>query len=223
MLDLFKGAFPNNAKTLRPHQENAVALIRQSLGKGNQTAPGEIWKPVPGYEGYCEASSFGRVRSLPRAIEITRNGHPAKCTVGGKVLSLTADRGKNAYGRLQVKLVGASGPKTTLAHRVVASAFLGECPAGMQVAHNDGDPTNNAITNLRYATPLENTADKHLHGTMLKGEAIGTAKLNADSVKSIRRLRQEGRTATSIAAQFGVSIAQVSRICNGTRWVEGRT
>ena len=222
MLDMFKEAFSSGPKTLRPHQERAVALIRQSLGKGNESETGEIWKPVPGYEGYCEASSFGRVRSLPRVIDITRNGHPAKCTVGGKVLALTADRGKHAYGRLQVKLVGASGPKTALAHRVVASAFLGECPAGMQVAHNDGDPTNNAIANLRYATPLENTADKHLHGTMLKGEAIGNAKLTAESVKAIRVLRREGRTATSIASQFGVSIAQVSRICNGTRWAEDR-
>lgn len=42
MNDLFhrfgdEAAFSSNAKTLRPHQDRAVALIRQSLGKGNQT------------------------------------------------------------------------------------------------------------------------------------------------------------------------------------------
>ena len=33
----------------------------------------EIWKDVPGYEGYYQASNLGRVRSLDRTI-IDKNG-----------------------------------------------------------------------------------------------------------------------------------------------------
>lgn len=34
----------------------------------------EIWKDVPGYEGYYQASNLGKVRSLDRTI-IDKNGY----------------------------------------------------------------------------------------------------------------------------------------------------
>ena len=181
----------------------------------------EVWMPVPGYEGFCEASSLGRVRSLPRLSISRRDTGPVARKLLGKVLSQTVDRGAFAYGRLQVKLVGPCGAKTCLVHRVVASAFFGPCPDGMQVAHNDGNPANNRISNLRYATPLENTRDKFVHGTVLRGAAVGNSKLNARDVSSIRSLRRSGVTLSAIATAHGVSVAQVSRICSGTRWAGG--
>ena len=42
----------------------------------------EIWKEIPGYEGYYEVSSQGRVRSLDRE---TRNGN-GSCIKKGKLL-----------------------------------------------------------------------------------------------------------------------------------------
>jgi len=60
-----------------------------------------------------------------------------------------------------VKLNG----KTYLVHRLVAAAFIGPCPDGLQVRHLDGNPSNNNVINLAYSTAKENNADMDLHGT----------------------------------------------------------
>src|SRR5574344_1485189 len=50
-------------------------------------------------------------------------------------------------------------------HRLCAMAWIG-LPEGyesMDVAHNDGDRTNNHYTNLRWATRTENSHDRYAH------------------------------------------------------------
>lgn len=42
-------------------------------------------------------------------------------------------------------------------HQIVARAFIGSQERGIQVNHKDGNKSNNCVTNLEYATPLENT------------------------------------------------------------------
>jgi HNH endonuclease len=55
-------------------------------------------------------------------------------------------------------------------HKLVLRAFVGEPPSNEYwVAHNDGNKDNNRIGNLRWSTPKENQADKHLHGTAYMG------------------------------------------------------
>lgn len=44
-------------------------------------------------------------------------------------------------------------------------AFVGPCPDGMEVCHNDGNPENNRVENLRYGTRSDNMRDKRKHGT----------------------------------------------------------
>lgn len=55
--------------------------------------------------------------------------------------------------------------KTQWVHVLVASAHLGERPAGMQVCHNNGNGCDNRVANLRWDTPQGNAADKRKHGT----------------------------------------------------------
>ncbi|OKH70800.1 hypothetical protein EB72_24710 [Mycobacterium sp. SWH-M1] len=52
-----------------------------------------------------------------------------------------------------------------LVHRMVLEAFHGPCPPGMVAAHWDDDPRNNAIGNLRWATPSENAYDAVRNGS----------------------------------------------------------
>ena len=65
----------------QPEANHDVTLERDRMAaeQSTQTTP-ERWLPVPGYEGYCEVSDHGRVRSLERVIQ-TKNGpqrHPEK-------------------------------------------------------------------------------------------------------------------------------------------------
>lgn len=50
-------------------------------------------------------------------------------------------------------------------HKLVAEAFLGPCPEGLQVRHKDGNHLNPALENLEYGTPTANRLDSVAHGT----------------------------------------------------------
>lgn len=49
-------------------------------------------------------------------------------------------------------------------HRLVLEAFIGPCPPGMQACHWDDDPSNNALSNLRWGTPSDNGHDRTRNG-----------------------------------------------------------
>lgn len=110
------------------------------------------WRPVVGHEGLYEVSSTGQVRSVPRRG--TR----------GKILKPQVRKQRDA-GHLLLKVYRNGVQKTVTVHQLVAAAFLGPCPDGMQVRHLDGDPSNNAVSNLAYGTSSENRLDSVRHGT----------------------------------------------------------
>lgn len=68
----------------------------------------------------------------------------------------------NSAGYLGTSLNG----RRYLVHRLVCEAFHGPAPeATMDVAHNNGNRTDNRAENLRWATRAENIADQRKHGT----------------------------------------------------------
>jgi hypothetical protein len=102
---------------------------------------------------------------------------------------------------------------------LVCEAFNGTRTDGrMQVAHNDGDSTNDTARNLRWATPAENCHDQLLHGTRRMGATKWGAKLTEHDVIEITAMRQSGMTLQSIADKFCVSRATATRICSGKKW-----
>lgn len=103
----------------------------------------EEWRRVAVDDRY-EVSSHGRVRSY------CRPGPP-------RLRKLPPD----AYGYPLVMI----GGKNLKVHRLVARAFIGECPPGYQVRHLDGNPANAHLSNLAYGTASENALDKRRHGT----------------------------------------------------------
>ena len=50
-------------------------------------------------------------------------------------------------------------------HRLVLAAFVGPLPEGKEVCHNNGNPGDNRLENLRYGTKSENNLDRVKHGT----------------------------------------------------------
>ena len=115
----------------------------------------EIWKPIAGYEGIYEVSDRGRVRSLDRVDSI---GHRWK----GQIIRSHAVSPRGYQGVALYR--GEPRAWQPLVHRLVLEAFVGPCPEGMEACHGDGDTTNNAVTNLRWDTPSENSYDTVRHG-----------------------------------------------------------
>lgn len=109
----------------------------------------EVWLPIPGYEKTYEVSSIGRVNSKPRRR--TRGGIRKQSI------------GKRGYP--QLSLVQDGVQTTHEVHRLVALAFLGPRPDGMEVRHIDGDSTNPRVENLSYGSRSENARDMLAHGT----------------------------------------------------------
>lgn len=105
----------------------------------------EEWRPVVGAPDY-EVSNLGRVRSLKF----------------GKVRVLRPC--VNAAGYHNHTLFVDKRPVFTTAHVLVMAAFVRPRPDGLEVCHWDGNPANNALSNLRYDTPQGNAQDRKRHG-----------------------------------------------------------
>jgi hypothetical protein len=103
-------------------------------------------------------------------------------------------------------------------HHLVAAAFIGPRPPEKEVAHWDGDPENARLTNLRYATPVENDSDKIRHGTRPQGERNGHAVLTAGDVIQIRYRVSLGEMNKTVAADYGVSSSHVCTIVKRRTW-----
>lgn len=101
---------------------------------------------------------------------------------------------------------------------MVLEAFVGPCPNGMECCHNDGNPANNVLANLRWDTPKANNADKRAHGTHLEGSKIPWAKLTEKDVLAIRRMAAAGLTQRSIADRYGMTQSRISRIVSRKQW-----
>lgn len=165
----------------------------------------EEWRPVVGYEKLYSVSSLGRVR---RDAAGGRNAKP------GRILTLHA--GKSHY--LILCLNGASKRRTFYAHALVAAAFLGRRPDGLQVNHKDGNKKNNRPENLEYCTVAENVRHAYRLGlnTIRSGDQSPSSKIKDAEIPEIFLFRAAGWKSGETAARYNVSASQIQRILNGT-------
>lgn len=114
----------------------------------------EVWKDIPGYEGWYQVSNMGRVRSVDRVIEqVSSHGGMIIRHVKGHAITPT-DNG-NGY-----KIVGLrknQDRKNFYVHRLVANAFIANADKKPVINHLDYDKSNNSFLNLEWTTQLENT------------------------------------------------------------------
>lgn len=114
----------------------------------------EKWLPVVGHEARYEVSSMGRVRNIPYV--------DARGNVRGQRIKRPA---ADTSGHIQAKLTQDGKGRLALVHRLVLEAFTGQCPVGMEGCHNNGDPADNRLSNLRWDTKSGNQQDAVAHGT----------------------------------------------------------
>jgi hypothetical protein len=138
----------------------------------------EIWKEC-GESVNClyEVSNMGRVKSITK--------------VNKKETILKHHCDKKGYLRIVII------KKTIRIHTLVAYAFLGERPEGMQIDHKDRNKANNHLSNLKYCTSSEN---------MRNTNRFRTDILEQDSKirdKIIRQQRNNERHITKINCLCG--------------------
>jgi hypothetical protein len=167
----------------------------------------EIFKDVAGYDRLYAVSDMGRVKSLGRTVR-RRNGTIAvrECILKPQV---------RPDGYLEVGLHAKGKQRAYKVHKLVAAAFIGPCPDGQQCCHSDGNPANNAVSNLRYDTPAGNNADKLLHGTSNRGVRHSRNKLTEAQVLCIRA---DTRSQRIVAAEYGIHWVTVSAIRLRKKW-----
>lgn len=170
----------------------------------------ETWRAVPGFEGSYEVSDLGRVRSLDRLI---RSGRQTGANGGlqmtrGRILKTPP----NSFGYPHTQLGRGN---TRHVHTLVLLAFRGPAPDGMSGCHNDGDPCNNKLSNLRWDTQAENMRDRVRHNTHSIGERNSAAVLTDEQVIAIHA---DPRHRAEICADYGISEAHVSGIKRRRAW-----
>lgn len=177
----------------------------------------EIWASVPGFDGFYEASTFGRIRSVRRYTRcVSKAGREFKKLQGGQCLKQVPH---NA-GYLQVAFSADGERSSHLVHRIVAATFLPNPEAHPWINHKDGNKHNNVPDNLEWCTPLHNThhaMELGLH-RVLRGSEKTTAKLNEHKVGIIRELMVYGYSNEKLGEFFGVAAAVISNIRHGHAW-----
>lgn len=180
------------------------------------------WRLIPGFPDY-EVSDQGIVR---RAVAHPRrpNDYPA-----GYVMAVWTTKRKVArkdghvtdLSYLAVTLTDRERgtKKHLLVHRAVAYAFIGPQPSPKhQIAHRDGDRTNNRASNLRWATGIENQDDRIVHGTSNRGSRHGMSKLTEADVRAIRARGAAGERACDIARDYPINSDSTAALLRGTTW-----
>jgi HNH endonuclease/NUMOD4 motif-containing protein len=165
----------------------------------------ERWRTIKSHPRY-QVSDLGRVRSLTRKI---RDGR----IMPGRIIKLCGKK---------YLMCGLSNGKVAkvYVHRLVLEAFRGPCPPGLEGCHNNGDARDCKLDNLRWDTRKANAADCTAHGRrrVKCGEQHYHAKLNANKVHTIRKLRKQGWQYKDIAAKMNVSTSTAGNVGRGTQW-----
>lgn len=122
--------------------------------------------------------------------------------------------GANDRGYGQVR----DGETMKPAHRVMCELKHGPPPTPKhQSAHSCGNGHGGCCSpvHVRWATRIENEADKISHGTDSRGERHGHAKLSEADVLAIRSVENAN---SELATSFGVSVGHIGKIKRNVLW-----
>ncbi len=207
------------ARNSRTHSEEQVFQVAASIAE----FPGvlvsaddqERWRPIPGLDGY-EASTWGRIRSLDRILDLMGRWGPMQRFHHGKILRLKRKSSKGGSTYLCFYADGGSYPQV---NRAVCAAFHGKPPSDRhEAAHLDGKVQNNRPENLAWKTPIENAADKVRHGTAPIGTRNACARLNEAIVVDIIARYAAGEKSHRLAVEYHVTASNIHAVIRGDTW-----
>lgn len=171
----------------------------------------EDWRPVVGYEGLYEVSSFGNVRSIDRAVNSKSGSIAIK-----KGKALKWDIGKNGYARVALSV--GNSVKRHLVHRLVAEAFIPN-PNGLpEVNHKSEVKTENFVWNLEWCDKSYNCRyNGGIDRRMNTRSERGTAKTDPKPVVGVSEKDGSVIRFDSIMEATRAGYRNVCQACKGIR------
>ena len=173
----------------------------------------EVWKDVPGYEGYYAVSNLGRVKSLERTIQNDGN-------LGQNKLSKYSERimkpGKRKKGYLGINLTRNCKTRAFLVHRLVAEAFIPNPQNLPFINHKDENKQNNRVENLEWCTNKYNVN----YGSWKEKQSIAhiNQKYSSKPVVQLDKNNVVVATYPSIAeAERQTAVKHISCVVRGVR------
>lgn len=144
----------------------------------------EIWKDIPDYEGYYQASNLGNIKSLLFQSNLYNKKIPRE-----KILKPKVDKDKCS----RVDLWKDGKHKTYLSYRLVALTFLGKPKEGMTVNHKDGNRLNNNIDNLEWCTRKENIQHAYRTGLYKRQKKVKIENIENGGINNFRSLAEASK------------------------------
>jgi hypothetical protein len=159
------------------------------------------WKQNSHYPNYA-ISEYGDVKRLTNSTN----------AIAGKILKPWSHQ-----GYLELHLTANGIQKRFKVHSLVAEAFIGVRPEGLQVNHKDCDKLNNHYSNLEYVTAAENTRHAWRNGRCHVGESSKKAVLKEWQVRGILTLKSK-MAVREVAKLFRCGVGTVSEIQTRKIW-----
>lgn len=162
----------------------------------------EQWAEIDGYDGKYQVSTFGRVKSFKNKKTII-----LKTYMSGK-------------GYIYVDLCKNSIYTKTGVHRLVAKAFIDNLDNLPEVNHEDGDKTNNHVSNLNWKDgkgQMKHARD--VLGFNQDGENSHRAKMTESQVLEMISLYNTGEYSfIKLSKKYNVHHGHLCSIYNGKFW-----
>lgn len=170
----------------------------------------EIWRDIKNFEGYYQASNWGRVKSLARLR------HGGLYFTKERILKPALEGG----GYYMVILYKDGKKYNKKIHRLVCTTFH-ENPLNLpDINHKDTNKLNNNEFNLEWCTEKQNTQHAIKMGVFdTVGENNGKHKLIEKEILEIRALKGI-MTYRKIADKFNISEPMISNILNNKNWTQ---
>ena len=168
----------------------------------------EVWRTVPGFDGYYEASNYGKVKSLDRVTKWGRATYIRK----GRILKESID--KHGYHRVSLFVNGQ--PFYYRVNVLVYTAFIGPVPDGMQVNHIDENKDNNCVWNLNLMSPKDNSnwGTRNRRISIKRGKTVEQYTTGGKLVNTFHSTREAGRV-------LNINSSHIIQVCNGERHTAG--